>query len=78
MQLVRVRHCRAKDEGCASAFRSLKVDRCLAWFEDHEFTVRQPPLPLSAPSLTRDPRNGVTARRLIRPPSSLGLSVTNK
>src|SRR4029450_2605764 len=63
-----MRHCRAQDEGCASAFRSLKRDRCLAWLEDDEFTIRQPLAAAERALANRDPRNGVTARRFIRPP----------
>src|SRR5437899_1490299 len=63
-----MRHCRAQDEGCASAFRSLKRYRGLAWLEDHKFTVRHPLAAAERTLANRDPRNGVTARRFIRPP----------
>ena len=64
MQLVRMRHCRAEDEGCASAFRSLKRDRRLAWLEDREFTVGQLLAAAERAFGNRDPANGVTSQEV--------------
>src|SRR6185503_12331715 len=62
-----MRHGRAQDESCATAFRSVKRDGCLAWLEDHELSVRQPLAAAEGALANRDPRNGVTSRRFIRP-----------
>src|SRR6185503_6915231 len=60
-------HGGAQDEACASAFHSLKRDRCLAWLEDHEFTARKSLATAECALCNRDPANSVTSRRFIAP-----------